>query len=135
MARRFYSYEVHYLNDNFDLRVVTFKNKKSANEYRRMLVEHADYLYGVTTGHWRELLEKREADYVADGSYKNWDWVKARKNNELFATVVSALVEYEKSTNSNVTCDIVIDNKKYVWNGSHDLHIERNYGMEEYIKD
>ncbi len=129
---KFARYEVHYLNDNFDTRVYEFNSKKDANNYRAMLIEHADYLYGVHKDGSKELIEKREALYVADGSYRTWPWVVKRNKNELFGSIVSALVDYDKKSDEKIHCEVIIGNKKYIWNGDDTLHVEKNYGMEEY---
>jgi hypothetical protein len=42
-----HKYEVHYINDNFVKRVLTFCSRKEANAYIDMLSENAIYLYRI----------------------------------------------------------------------------------------
>lgn len=112
-----HKYEVHYLNDNFIKRIVTFMNKKEAKQYVDLLAEYAVYLYKNNKDGSQELLYKHETSVVADGSYLKYDWVIAARKKELFSEVVT---EFNKLTEllGEIYCSVTINNKTYKWNGS-----------------
>lgn len=115
--KRYSSYEVHYLNDNYEMRKVSFTEKTTkqmdAKNYYSMLTEYGVYLYGVTLSGEKELIEKHETPCVADGSYKTFDWVIERRNSKLFEEITKAITQYQGNTDEVITCEITVGDKKY----------------------
>ena len=59
-----HKYEVHYLNDNFVKRILTFCSRKEANTYIDMLSENAIYLYRVRRDGSLKLLYAYETNHT-----------------------------------------------------------------------